>query len=193
MPSSLSAKQESTINVQLSICNLSDCLILTIHHRLVLHLSKPVNKSTCLFELPVLSTSVANRRPDQKNMQNAAEASEEHQSDPFAELVQAIHQSLPSTTPTPSLTASASPMARPATYTGEAEDCSAFLQQFSLYFEMQPQQLITDQVKIAGTCNFRTCTQLSPLSSYQLLYNVHRPFYGSFWPSLTVHDQLFRF
>jgi len=113
MPSSLSAKQESTINVQLSICNLSACLILTIHHRLLL--SKPVNKYTYLFESPVSSTAVADRRPDQNNMQNAAEVSEE---DPFAELVQAIHQFLPSTTPVPLLTVFTSPMARPATYPG---------------------------------------------------------------------------
>uniref|UniRef100_A0A9J7YAW0 DUF4939 domain-containing protein n=1 Tax=Cyprinus carpio carpio TaxID=630221 RepID=A0A9J7YAW0_CYPCA len=49
----------------------------------------------------------------------------------------------------PSMPASHSPMARPATYTGEAEGCSGFLLQCSLYFEMQVHAFPTDRTKIA--------------------------------------------
>lgn len=87
--------------------------------------SIPANKLTVVSHIPVLSSSVDKRRQDH-NMQHTANTSEDHQPDPFAELVQAICQSLQPTTASSLLTASTSPMARPTTYSGEAEDCSRF-------------------------------------------------------------------
>lgn len=69
--------------------------------------------------------------------------------DPFADLVQAVRQSLLPPTPSPLVTASAGTMARPATYTGEVEDCNGFLLQCSLYFEMQPSLFTTDRSRVA--------------------------------------------
>ncbi|KAL0175498.1 hypothetical protein M9458_027828, partial [Cirrhinus mrigala] len=43
---------------------------------------------------------------------------------------------------------SASPMARPATYSGDAAMCSGFLLQCSLYFELHPHQFANDQAKV---------------------------------------------
>ena len=96
---------------------------------------------------------------DQTVMQNPTEPVENPVRDLFAELVQAVRQSLlpsppvnPPTVPeeillsaqrhllpqTPAAlaaaAAAASPIARPATSSGEAEDCSGFLLQVSLYF-----------------------------------------------------------
>uniref|UniRef100_A0A8D0D1B6 DUF4939 domain-containing protein n=1 Tax=Sander lucioperca TaxID=283035 RepID=A0A8D0D1B6_SANLU len=45
--------------------------------------------------------------------------------------------------------ASASPMARPATFSGETEDCSGFLLQVSLYFQMQAHQFNNDSARVA--------------------------------------------
>lgn len=72
--------------------------------------------------------------------------------DPFAELVQALRQSFqpPVTTSLP--TASASPMAQPATYSGEAEESRGFLWQCLLFFEMLPQLFHNDRVKIVYPC-----------------------------------------
>ncbi len=68
-------------------------------------------------------------------------------SDPFAELVQSLRSSLLS--PPVTSSASACPMAKPATYSGEASECSGFLLQCSLYSEMQPQQFVNERAKIA--------------------------------------------
>lgn len=40
-------------------------------------------------------------------------------------------------------------MARPATFSGEAEDCSGFLLQVSLYFSMQEQLFSNDSARVA--------------------------------------------
>lgn len=67
--------------------------------------------------------------------------------DVLEELVNAIRASItPSTTP-PS--ASASPMAIPSPYLGEAIECSGFLLQVTLFIEMQPQKFATEQTKVA--------------------------------------------
>ncbi len=39
-------------------------------------------------------------------------------------------------------------MARPATFTGEGEDCSGFILQVSLYFEMQSHQFTNDRARV---------------------------------------------
>ncbi len=56
----------------------------------------------------------------------------------------------PSTTPsTSSPIVFASPMARPAPFTGSAEECNGFLLQISLTIDLHPQMFPTDQSKIA--------------------------------------------
>ncbi len=92
-------------------------------------------------------------------MQSSTETPADRPSDPFAELVRAVRlslqpstpatqsdipadlahaarQSLLLTEPMTSPAVSASPMARPTTFSGEGEDCSGFILQVSLYFEM---------------------------------------------------------
>ncbi|KAI2652427.1 Transposon Tf2-6 polyprotein [Labeo rohita] len=84
--------------------------------------------------------------------------------DPFQELVDSLRRVLLRPTaitspPTvresspspsaPSPTVPSSPMARPAPYSGRAEECNGFLLQCSLIFTMQPMQYPTDQSKIA--------------------------------------------
>lgn len=68
--------------------------------------------------------------------------------DLFAEPVQTLWQSLlPPTTTSLSVT-SASPMTQPALFSGAAEDCSGFLLQCPLQFEMQAPRFLTDKAKI---------------------------------------------
>ncbi|ROL54901.1 Retrotransposon-derived protein PEG10 [Anabarilius grahami] len=84
--------------------------------------------------------------------------------DPFQELVDAMRRVLTSQPPsssfntaaaststasTPSPVFAASPMAKPAPYSGSAEDCSGFLLQCDLVLEMQPHLYSTDTAKIA--------------------------------------------
>ncbi|KAK3522268.1 hypothetical protein QTP86_000392 [Hemibagrus guttatus] len=85
-------------------------------------------------------------------------------SDPFQNLVDAFHQTFtvhPAPTPAPLATTSAntattpspllyaSPMAKPAPYSGSAEDCNGFLLQYSLVLEMQPHMFPTERSKVA--------------------------------------------
>ncbi len=67
--------------------------------------------------------------------------------DPFKELVRALQAAL-SPVPNPS-SASSSPMALPATYSGEVVECSVYLLQLSLVIEMQPQRYVSEQLKVA--------------------------------------------
>ncbi|ROL42979.1 Retrotransposon-derived protein PEG10 [Anabarilius grahami] len=92
------------------------------------------------------------------------------QPDPFQALVDALRRTLTinppppptitSSSPAPAVTTVntvispsppvyASPMARPAPYSGSAEDCSGFILQCELVLEMQPQLYPTDTAKIA--------------------------------------------
>ncbi|KAI2661123.1 Transposon Tf2-9 polyprotein [Labeo rohita] len=83
--------------------------------------------------------------------------------DPFQELVDSLRKvllrsptTMPSTPPpdappapsTSSATIPSSPMARPAPYSGGAEECNGFLLQCSLIFTMQPALYPTDQSQI---------------------------------------------
>ena len=149
--------------------------------------------------------------------------------DPFTELVQAVRQSLlpsppaiPPTvpddllrsaqrhllpqTPASSATAAAaasSPIARPATFTGEAEDCSGFLLQVSLYFQMQAHLFNNDTARVAfvisllsgralqwaqslWNSNSRLVTSLSAFIQH------FKEVFGQVAADLTVHDQLYR-
>ncbi|KAL0154280.1 hypothetical protein M9458_050393 [Cirrhinus mrigala] len=84
--------------------------------------------------------------------------------DPFQELVDSLRKvlirsptTMPSTPPpeappapsTSSATVPSSPTARPAPYSGGAEECNGFLLQCSLIFTMQPALYPTDQSQIA--------------------------------------------
>ncbi|KAL0146495.1 hypothetical protein M9458_058126 [Cirrhinus mrigala] len=77
--------------------------------------------------------------------------------DPFQELVDSLRRVLlrsavtasPPTAGESSPPVPSSPMARPAPYSGRAEECNGFLLQCSLIFTMQPMQYPTDQSKIA--------------------------------------------
>ncbi|XP_048021894.1 uncharacterized protein apbb3 isoform X1 [Megalobrama amblycephala] len=82
--------------------------------------------------------------------------------DPFQDLVDALRRTLTSTSTlappattsaftaaSPSPIAVASPMAKPAPFTGSAEDCNGFLLQCSLVLEMQPHLYPDDSTKVA--------------------------------------------
>jgi len=78
--------------------------------------------------------------------------------DPFQELVDTLRRALttnpPSpqpaiTTVTPSPPVYPSPMAKPAPFSGLAEDCNGFLLQCSLVLEMQPHLFPTEHSKVA--------------------------------------------
>ncbi len=84
------------------------------------------------------------------------------QPDPFQELVDNLRRVLltPTTAPVPpvtnitnttssSPTVITSPMAKPAPFTGVAEECNRFLLQCLLALEMQPHLYTTDRAKIA--------------------------------------------
>lgn len=45
--------------------------------------------------------------------------------------------------------ASANPMARPVTFTGEVKDCNGFILQCSFYFELQSHQFTTYRARVA--------------------------------------------
>ncbi|KAK3537400.1 hypothetical protein QTP70_008852 [Hemibagrus guttatus] len=101
--------------------------------------------------------------PHQKTGPNSMDTSMS-QPDPLRDLVAALRQVLathPAPAPTPPATTSvntittpstllcASPMAKPAPYSGSAEDCNGFLLQCSLVLEMQPHLYPTERSKVA--------------------------------------------
>ncbi len=90
--------------------------------------------------------------------------------DPFQVIVDNLRRILTSTTAANSVTTTttattsssspapviASPMAKPAPYSGRAEECNGFLLQCSLALEMQPQLYPTDIAKIAFVISLLT-------------------------------------
>ncbi len=80
-------------------------------------------------------------------------------SDPFQELVENLRRVLTAPPPPAQATTSistiaspcppliASPMARPALFSGVAEECNGFLLQYSLYIENQPHLYTTERSK----------------------------------------------
>ncbi len=70
-----------------------------------------------------------------------------HQPNPLTlqDFIQAINTVLTTT----ATSASASPMARPTPFSGDTVNCSGFILQCSLYFEMQPRAFPTERSKIA--------------------------------------------
>ncbi len=110
--------------------------------------------------LPSCLTSICYRRSHQHRIDRM------NAHDPFQEYVDSLRKVLlnlpaqpapsapvppPSvnTTSSPSHTVFASPMARPAPFSGAAELCNGFLLQCSLTIELQPQMFATDHSKIA--------------------------------------------
>ncbi|KAI2645263.1 Transposon Tf2-8 polyprotein [Labeo rohita] len=121
--------------------------------------------------------------------------------DPLTELVNAFKAALrPAPTP-PS--ASGSPMALPATFAGEAAECSGFLLQVSLFIQMQPQQFPSDSAKVAFLISLLTGKALQWAKA---IWNANNPIINSFeqfmthfsevfntaTDTLTTSDQLFR-
>ncbi len=120
---------------------------------------------------------------------------------PFSELVQTLHDSLQP--PPVTSSASACPMAKPVTFSGEADVCSGFLLQCSLYFEMQPHQFISDRGKITFIMSLLSGRALqwaesfwnsrSPVvRSLNTFVDHFREVFGTSTSAISVHDELFR-
>lgn len=118
------------------------------------------------------------------------------------DFIQAINAALnPLTTATTS--ASASPMARPATFSGDAVNCCGFILQCSLYFEMQPGAFPTERSKIAFMitlligCALQWAESLwnsnSPVTQTFDAFTTHfKEVFGQADSELSVQDRLFR-
>uniref|UniRef100_A0A671NIY6 DUF4939 domain-containing protein n=1 Tax=Sinocyclocheilus anshuiensis TaxID=1608454 RepID=A0A671NIY6_9TELE len=70
----------------------------------------------------------------------------------------------------------ACPMARPASFSGEAAFCSGFLLQCSLYLEMQPHLFVTERAKVSFI--------ISLLSGRAFPWIHSRPSWTSSWDAL---------
>ncbi|KAL0168185.1 hypothetical protein M9458_036407, partial [Cirrhinus mrigala] len=121
--------------------------------------------------------------------------------DLLLELVNAIKAAM-RPTPTPPA-ASGSPMALPATFAGEATECSGFLLQVNLYIQMQPQQFSSDNAKVAFLISLLTGRALQWAKA---IWNANNPIINSYEQftahfsevfstvtnTLSTSDQLFR-
>ncbi|KAI2646191.1 Retrotransposon Gag-like protein 6 [Labeo rohita] len=92
--------------------------------------------------------------------------------DPLTELVNVFKAALIPTPPPPP--ASGCPMAMPATFAGEAAECSGFLLQVNLYIQMQSQQFPSENAKGTSlvneyTLHFRTLAAASGWNEVALL------------------------
>ncbi len=127
----------------------------TVYSPAILHsASIAINKHPLLILTFSFRVSFHNRRPDPSVGNMSAP-------DPFQELVDSLRWVLLTTTTTTtpittvtntstsSSTVFASPMARPAPFSGAAEECNGFLLQCSLALEMQPHLYTSDRAKIA--------------------------------------------
>ncbi len=121
--------------------------------------------------------------------------------DNLTKLVQALRVSLQPPPIKPS--ASACPMAKPATYSGEVNACSGFLLQCSLYFELQNHQFVSDRAKIVFIMSLLSGKALqwvesfwnsrSPLvRSLDDFVDHFRDVFGKSTSAISVHDELFR-
>uniref|UniRef100_A0A8C1X240 Gypsy retrotransposon integrase-like protein 1 n=1 Tax=Cyprinus carpio TaxID=7962 RepID=A0A8C1X240_CYPCA len=150
-------------------------------------------------------------------MQSSSDTGEDRTADPFTELVHAVRSSLmqlpspavncssPSNTATTLVTSSvapASPMAKPATYSGAAEDCSGFLLQCSLYLESNAHLFTTERSRVAFIINLLTGKALqwaqslwesnsSATGSVTDFCSQLKSVFGQQASELSVHDQLF--
>ncbi len=115
------------------------------------------------------------------------------------ELVTTLRTSLQ---PPPSpQSASASPMALPAAYAGEAAECGGFLLQLALYIEMQPQRFPTERSKVAFLISLLSGRALSwakaiwnantsLINSYIAFTNHFKEVFELATGALSVSDQL---
>ncbi len=121
--------------------------------------------------------------------------------DPLEELVSALRATLSPVLNPPS--ASASPMALPATYSGEAVECGGFLLQLSLFIEMQPQQFVSERSKVAFLISLLSGrallwaraiwnSQSSLINSFNVFSAHFREVFDLSTGSLSIADQLIR-
>ncbi|KAI2657384.1 Transposon Tf2-6 polyprotein [Labeo rohita] len=141
---------------------------------LVFQSSCPCPPAVCAFSHPHPPGSSTKRRRSFIKARTQGHCSMNTE-DPFQELVDslcrvllrlAVTMSPPpacESSPSPSTssaTVPSSPMARPAPYSGRAEECNGFLLQCSLIFTMQPTLYPTDQSKIAFIISLLTGSAL---------------------------------
>ncbi|KAI2666560.1 Transposon Tf2-11 polyprotein [Labeo rohita] len=120
---------------------------------------------------------------------------------PFSELVNALKAAFqhPSTPPS----VSGSPMAMPATFAGEAAECSGFLLQVDLFIKMQPLQFTSEDTKVAFLISLLTGKALqwakaiwnadNPIiHSYEQFTNHFAKIFSTTTGELATSDQLFR-
>ncbi|KAI2657118.1 Transposon Tf2-8 polyprotein [Labeo rohita] len=119
---------------------------------------------------------------------------------PFSELVNALKAAFqPPSTPS----VSGSPMAMPATFAGEAAECSGFLLQVNLFIKMQPQLFTSDDAKVAFLISLLTGKALlwakaiwnaeNPIiHSYEQFTNHFTEVFSTTTGELATSDQLFR-
>ncbi|KAI2667222.1 Transposon Tf2-11 polyprotein [Labeo rohita] len=120
---------------------------------------------------------------------------------PFSELVNALKAAFqhPSTPPS----VSGSPMAMPATFAGEAAECSGFLLQVDLFIKMQPLQFTSKDTKVAFLISLLTGKALqwakaiwnadNPIiHSYEQFTNHFAEVFSTTTGELATSDQLFR-
>ncbi|KAL0167476.1 hypothetical protein M9458_035698, partial [Cirrhinus mrigala] len=120
---------------------------------------------------------------------------------PLAELVNALTAAFQATS-VPS-SASGSPMAMPATFAGEAAECSGFLLQVNLFIRMQPQQFTSENAKVAFLISLLTGKALqwakaiwnsdNPIiHSYEQFTSHFSAVFSTTTDRLSTSDQLFR-
>ncbi|KAL0147875.1 hypothetical protein M9458_056834 [Cirrhinus mrigala] len=116
---------------------------------------------------------------------------------PLTELVNTLKAAFQPTPAPPS--ASGSPMAMPATFAGDAAECSGFLLQVNLFIQMQPQMFSSENAKVA----FLICKALqwakaiwnsdNPIiHSYEQFTSHFSEVFSTTTGTLTTSDQLFR-
>uniref|UniRef100_A0A672QPI0 DUF4939 domain-containing protein n=1 Tax=Sinocyclocheilus grahami TaxID=75366 RepID=A0A672QPI0_SINGR len=116
-------------------------------------------------------------------------------------------QSTSSPEPSPSRTFTTSlpscPMARPASFSGEAALCSVFLLQCSLYLEMQPHLFVTERAKVSFIISLLSgralqwaealWTAQSPcIHSLEGFIQHFREVFGQSTTEVTVHEDNFK-
>ncbi|ROK23432.1 Transmembrane protein 232 [Anabarilius grahami] len=169
--------------------------------------------------LPLLTCGLLTK--DQTVMQSSPDTGWDRTADPFTALVQAVRSSLmqnanpsppaasttvqPSPSPAAPITSSAtsaSPMARPATYSGAAEDCSGFLLQCSLYMEANSHLFLNERGRVAFIISLLSGRALqwaqslwesnAPVTGSVSAFCSHlKEVFGQHAAELSVQDQLF--
>ncbi len=158
------------------------------------------NKPAVVYTYLPVSCVSADRRPD-PNSRPEMESRDPAPTDPFEELISALRAALSPVLNPPS--ASASPMALPTTYSGEAEECSGFLLQLSLFIEMQPQQFTSECSKVAFLISLLSGrallwaraiwnSQSGIINSFNAFTTHFGEVFGLSTGSLSIADQLIR-